>query len=171
MRSEIPGDVRDRAIFLLLTLLGMRIGEVAQLRLEDVRWKEAKVVLRKRKAGKDLALPLHPAIARALSEYIEKVQPHGTPFREVFLTKNPIHPYRREHNISETLATRLRKLGLRIYPHRLRHTLASRLINHGSPPEWIQQLLGHADFRSTQIYAKVDLAHLREVASNNLEAL
>jgi integrase/recombinase XerC len=63
------------------------------------------------------------------------------------------------------------KLGLRLHPHALRHTLASHLINNDCPPEWIQVLLGHANFASTQLYAKVDMAHLREVADNDARGL
>jgi site-specific recombinase XerD len=167
LQGDSPPAIRDRAVFLLLALYGLRIGEVARLQMDDVSWREQKLVVRHRKAGRDLILPLHPAIARALAEYVEKIRPRGTPYREIFLSKRPPHPYPRGSNLAMTLRERLLKLGLRVNPHAFRHTLASQLINNNCPPEWIQILLGHADFASTQTYAKIDLTHLREVAEND----
>lgn len=167
VRDDTPANLRDRAVLLLLTLYGLRIGEVARLGMDDVRWREQQIVIRPRKAGKDLVLPLHPAAARVLLDYVDRARPRGTPFREVFLTRRRPRPYPAGSNLGMTLRGRLDKLGLRFHPHALRHTLASQLINHDCPPEWIQILLGHARFESTRIYAKVDLAHLREVADQD----
>lgn len=164
VQGSRPSDIRDRAILLLLTLYGLRIGEIVRLSMEDVRWREQHLVIRRRKAGRDLVLPLHPAVARALWEYVDQARPRGTPYRQVFLSRRHPHPYPRGSNLAMTLKGRLRILGLHIRPHALRHSLASHLINNDCPPEWIQALLGHTRFSSTQIYAKVDLAHLREVA-------
>lgn len=167
VRGNSAEQIRDRAVLLLLTLYGIRIGEVVRLTMEDVRWREQQIILRRRKAGRDLVLPLHSAVAQALLEYIQQVRPPISPYREVFLSSRVLHPYRRGSDLGVTLRARVRKLGLEIHPHMLRHTLASQLINADCPPEWIQQLLGHARFDSTQIYAKVDMAHLREVADND----
>jgi site-specific recombinase XerD len=167
MKRNRPGDIRDRAIFLLLTFYGLRIGEVARLRLEDIRWPEEKLILRARKMGRDLVLPLHPGVARALSDYIQRVRPPFPEHREVFIKRQRHGPYRSGSELKSTIRFRLERLGLAIGPHALRHSLGSRLINNGCPPAWIQQLLGHASLESTRIYAKVDLAHLSEVADND----
>ncbi len=167
VRGDSPPAIRDRAVLLLITVYGLRIGEVARLQMDDVSWREQKLAIRRRKAGRDLVLPLLPAIGRALLEYVEKVRPRGTPYREIFLSRRTPHPYPRGSNLAMTLRERLIKLGLRINPHAFRHTLASQLVNNDCPPEWIQILLGHADFASTQLYTKVDLTHLREVAEND----
>lgn len=164
VRGNSHRDLRDRAVLLLLTLYGLRIGEIVRLKMEDVDWREERLMIRHRKAGRDLALPLHPAVARALFEYVENARPRGTPYREVFLTRKRPGPYPDGSSLGMTLRERFQRLSLDIHPHALRHTLASRLINNNCPPEWIQILLGHQDFASTQIYAKVDLAHLSEVA-------
>lgn len=167
VQGTSPYAIRDRAVLLLLTVYGLRVGEVVRLAMDDVRWREQQLIIRRRKAGRDLILPLQPPVAHALLEYVEQVRPRGTPYREVFLTKRVPRPFLRGSNLAMTLRERMHKLGLKINPHALRHTLASQLINNDCPPEWIQQLLGHAQFRSTQIYTKVDMAHLREVADND----
>jgi site-specific recombinase XerD len=168
VKADTTSNIRDRAVLLLLTLYGLRIGEIVRLRMEDVSWRDQKLTIRNRKAGRDLVLPLHPAVARALLEYVQRVRPHGTPYREVFLSRKPPHPYPRGSNLGMTLRWRIHKLGLDIHPHGFRHALASQLINNNCPPEWIQALLGHACFSSTQIYSKIDMAHLREVAENDV---
>ncbi len=167
VQGNSPAAIRDRAVLLLITLYGLRIGEVARLEIDDVSWREKKLVVRRRKAGRDLVLPLIPAISRGLAEYVEKVRPRGTPYRQIFLSRRTPHPYPRGSNLAMTLRGRLLKLGLRLHPHAFRHTLATQLFNNDCPPEWIQVLLGHANFASTQIYTKVDLTHLREVAEND----
>jgi len=169
--EDVKGDsltaIRDRAILLLITLYGLRIGEVARLEMDDVCWREKKLVVRRRKAGRDLVLPLLTPISRALAEYVEKVRPRGTPYREIFLSRRLPHPYPSGSSLATTLQQRFFKLDLQLHPHAFRHTLASQLFNNDCPPEWVMVLLGHADFASTQVYAKVDMTHLREVADND----
>ena len=171
VKGSSPADIRDRAVLLLLTLYGLRIGEIVRLTMDDVSWREQKFIVRRRKGGRDLVLPLHPGVARALWEYVDRVRPRGTPFREIFLTRQRPHPYPRGSNLGMTLRSRLHKLGCEFHPHAFRHALASQLINNDCPPEWIQQLLGHTQFASTQVYAKVDLAHLKEVAESDVVEL
>jgi len=171
VQGASPRDVAHRAVLLLLTLHGLRTGEVARLCLDDIHWRERTIVFRRRKCGRDLLLPLHPAVAGALARYIEEVRPRGTPFREVFLCRvPPPRPYPRGSNLAYSIADHLRAHGLPVRLHSLRHAFATRMLNHDCPPEWIQILLGHADFDSTRLYAKVDLAHLREVADDDMPA-
>ncbi len=159
-------DLRDRAVLLLLAVYGLRIGEVARLRLEDIEWQAQRLAIRGRKNRRDLILPLVPVVARALARYMKEARPQGTPHREVFLSRYLPHPYANGSRFGLALIWRLRRLGLRFSPHALRHTLARCLMENDCPPEWIQLLLGHVRFASTQIYAKVDRVHLREVADN-----
>jgi len=151
-------------VLLLLTLYGLRSGEIAALTLEDIDWKANKLAIRRRKAGPPFLLPLHPAVARALYEYVSQVRPRDVPYRELFITHVKPHPHPNGASVTETIRDRMMRLGLRIWPHALRHSLATHLINNDCPPEWIQVLLGHERFASTLVYAKADLAHLAEVA-------
>jgi len=162
-----PTDRKDRAVLLLLILYGLRISEVGKLTLDDIKWEEKQITVRKRKSRRDLHLPLHPAIARALYWYIHEARPRNSPHRQIFLTLNKwAKPYNYAHSVWTTILYRIQRLGLKMNPHAFRHTVASQLINNDCPPEWIQSLLGQRTYSSTRIYAKVDLAHLREVADN-----
>jgi site-specific recombinase XerD len=167
VQGDSHRDLRDHAILLLLAHYGLRIGEIARLRLEDVNWGARRLALRRRKGGRDLALPLLAPVEHALARYILEARPRGTRYREIFLSRYLPHPYPAGSNLGMTLGWRLRKLGVSWSPHALRHTLAGGLLSADCPPERIQILLGHARFDTTRIYAKVDLAHLREVADNN----
>ena len=168
VEGETPRRLLDRAVILLLLLYGLRIGELARLRLEDIQWRAQQLVFRERKAGRDLVLPLHPVAAGALAAYIERARPRETPYREVFLSQVEPHPYLRGSNLARGVTRQLRREGIRLRLHALRHTVATRLINHDCPPAWIQILLGHASFESTRRYAQVDLAHLREVTGSEV---
>ncbi|MBF8287083.1 MAG: putative integrase/recombinase [Candidatus Rokubacteria bacterium] len=168
VRGDSPRLLLNRAVILLLIFYGLRVGEVARLALEDVRWRAGELWIRRRKGGRDLVLPLHAAVAEALAAYIARARPRGTPHREVFLCRVGPHPYLRGSNIARGITRQLRRHGIRLRLHSLRHTLASRLINADCPPAWIQILLGHVHPDSTRAYAKVDLAHLAEVTQNEV---
>jgi integrase len=135
--------------------------------MEDVRWREGRIAVVQQKTRRPLSLPLHPAVGRALTEYVERTRPRGTAHREILLTRRRSMPYPNGSSLAHTIAKRIRRLGLRTHPHAFRHAFASRLLNNGCPPVWIQTLLGHQDPSSTEIYAKVDLAKLAEAANND----
>ncbi len=168
VRGDSPRLLLDRAVILLLVFYGLRVGEVARLALDDVHWRAGELWIRRRKGGRDLVLPLVPAVAEALAAYIARARPRGTPHREVFLCQVGPHPYLRGSNLARGVTRQLRRAGIRLRLHALRHTLATRLINSDCPPAWIQLLLGHAHPDSTRVYAQVDLAHLAEVAHNEV---
>jgi site-specific recombinase XerD len=163
-----PQDIRDRAVLMLLTLYGLRIGEVARLTFDDVQWRYRQLAIRCRKNGRDLMLPLHTAVAQALFRYVSEARPRDTLHREIFIRAGEPRPYVNGSQLGAALGWRARRLGLRFHPHGLRHLLARQLINNDCPPEWIQILLGHKRFSSTMLYSKVDLKHLREVAESDV---
>jgi len=136
VRGDSPRRLLDRAVILLLVFYGLRVGEVARLVLADVRWRAQELWIRRRKGGRDLVLPLHPAVAEALATYIARARPQGTPYREVFLCQVDPHPYLRGSNIARGITRQLRRDGIRLRLHALRHTPATRLVNADCPPAW-----------------------------------
>lgn len=162
VEGDDPLEIRDRAILVLLLSYGLRGGEVARLALDDVRWRAGVLVVRGRKNGRDLSLPLLPPVASALARYLRSVRPSDSAHRQVFLDRWGRRPFAR--SAGRVLYHRIARLGFAFPPHALRHTWASLLLNRGCPPARLSVLLGHADFDSTRIYAKVDLVGLREVA-------
>jgi len=169
--SDTPEDIRDRPVLLLHAVYGFRVSEVRQLRLEDIDWQNELIRLRRPKHGKTQEYPLTQEVGEALLSYLKNVRP-GSSHREVFLSlTQPFRPLSRTGLASAT-RRRQKRLGLRLRkfgPHGLRHAVATHLISDGFSLKEVGDHLGHASTESTQIYAKVDLPVLREVAALDLK--
>ena len=164
-----PGRKRDFAIVLMAAGLGVRASEIAALLLEDIDWKDAVVRFPPIKSKNFLYLPLSRPLLEALADYLETERPGGSPYRNVFLRlKAPLHPLT-PAGISGLIAKKMRLAGIQATGHQLRHAFASELLRSGASFPTLQELLGHADFTSTQVYTKIDLTQLREVANNDGE--
>ena len=165
--SSSPRGLRDRAIILCMARLGLRASEVTRLRLEDIDWREAVVRVRTRKTGHGALLPLPGVVGAALADYLQHGRP-DTRARQVFV----LHRLRAGAPISDSIVGRavdnaLRHAGIEA-PIRganlMRHSLATGLLGHGASLSEIADVLGHRSLVTTQIYASVDVAALREVA-------
>lgn len=158
-----PTGRRDRAVMLLVARLGLRSVEVVNLELGDIDWRAGEIVVRG-KARREDRMPLPFEVGEAITDYLMSGRPTSTS-RRVFLTaKAPIRPIppARVNDICRRACVRI-GIG-RVGAHRLRHTLASELLRHGSTIVEISQVLRHRDLATTAIYAKVDLDTLRQVA-------
>jgi integrase/recombinase XerD len=163
--SSSPRGLRDRAIILCVARLGLRANEVAQLRLEDIDWRNATVQVCTRKTGHGALLPLPRDVGRALADYLQHGRPN-TRARQVFV----LHRQRVGAPISDSIVGRavvhaLTNVGIKA-PIRganlLRHSLATDLLGHGASLKEIADLLGHRSLATTRIYASVDVVALRE---------
>jgi site-specific recombinase XerD len=160
-RSTLDG-VRDRAMLMLLARLGLRSIEIARLQLDDLDWRAGDLLVRG-KARRDDRLPIPADVGAALAEYLVLRGRHDS--RSVFLTlRAPIRPIRAEL-VGDVVQRHCRWAGVpHVGPHRLRHTLATRMLAQGAALADISQVLRHSDLATTAIYAKVDLGRLRQVA-------
>lgn len=164
-----PGRKRDFAIVLMAASLGVRASEIAALLLEDIDWKDAVVRFPPIKSKNFLYLPLSRPLLEALTDYLESERPADSPYRNVFLRlKAPLQPLT-PAGISGLIAKKMRLAGIQATGHQLRHAFANELLRSGASFSTLQELLGHADFTSTQVYTKIDLVQLREVADNDGE--
>jgi integrase/recombinase XerD len=166
-------DIRDRAILILLASYGFRSGEVSGLRLEDVNWEKEIVSIVRPKPRRTQQYPLVSEAGEALLRYLQQVRPRCAR-REIFLTLKA--PFRRlsPGALYHLVSTRLGALGIQVPrrgPHSLRHACAGHLVAEGFSLKEIGDHLGHSSAESTRIYAKVDLAGLREVANFDLGGL
>lgn len=155
--------VRDLAILLLLARLGLRSIEVARLQLGDVDWRAGEVLVRG-KGHREDRLPLPVEVGQALVAYLSSGRnPAGA--RELFLTlRAPRGPIRADL-VGDVVQRACIRVGRPVVgPHRLRHALAGELLRRGAGLVAISQVLRHQDLATTALYAKVDLAALREVA-------
>jgi site-specific recombinase XerD len=166
---QAPGGKRDFAIVLFAASLGVRASEIAALHLEDLDWKQSVVRFAQRKNRHLLHLPLSRPLVKALADYLKNERPRPCPYRHLFLgctaPRRPLTP----SSVAQLMARRMRRAGVRASGHQLRHAFASELLRLGTPFPTLQELLGHTHLSSTQVYTKIDLAQLREVADNDAE--
>ena len=167
--TKEPVDIRDRAILQLFAVYGLRSAEVANLRLEQIDWERDRISIRRTKQRRTEVYPLVPTVGNAVLTYLQTVRPRS-PQREVFLTvKAPIKPLS-TGALYHAVSKRMKKLGIRSVrrgPHALRHACATQLLADGFSLKEIGDHLGHASATATCVYAKVDIPHLREVATFN----
>ena len=165
--------IRNRAVMLLLSVYGLRAGEVVRLRLEDFDWQGERLKIRRPKQRKAQEFPLVRVVGDAVLRYLKHARPAAKQ-REVFVTCRP--PYRPLHSgtLWPVVARPLRALKVKLPhhgPHCLRHACATHLLNAGLSLKEIGDQLGHTHPDTTRIYAKTDLPHLREVARIDLRGL
>ncbi|MEO0414015.1 MAG: site-specific tyrosine recombinase/integron integrase [Verrucomicrobiota bacterium] len=158
-------DKRDRAIIELLYASGLRVGELVNATLENLFLEEGSIRVTG-KGNKTRIVPVGGAAREALDNYIQ------TERRSLVCPKtgSEIFLSVRGKKLTTTrvwqiVKERARAAGLdeNIYPHLLRHSFATHLLGNGADLRVIQELLGHADISTTQIYTHVDQKHLRNV--------
>lgn len=161
--SEHRLSLLDRAIFYLLWQGGMRVGEVEELRLEDLDWHGQRLSVRNGKGLKDRTVYLTANAMRTLQEYLAVRGDGGS--EHVFL-------YRNAALTRSFIGSRLKmigeKAGVKVYAHRLRHTCATQLLNAGCRITSIQVFLGHKKLNTTMIYAR---AYDQSVADDYFAAM
>lgn len=161
------GSCRDRVMVLLLARLGLRAGEVRQLRLQDIDWTEGVLHVREGKSRRERCLPLPADAGTVLVDYLRQERPASV-HREVFLSSvTPHPPLAASPAVSRIVQRVLRKAGVnapRLGAHHLRHTVATQMVRRGTPFKDIADVLGHKSLDTTAIYAKLDEPSLQQVA-------
>jgi integrase len=159
-------SARDRAIVLLLVGYGVRRGQVTELHLEDLDWRDRTIRFAPHKGGKEVRHTLTAAVAEALAGYLRYERPPSDS-RSVFLRRRAPHLPLNPGALTQMIHDRVERLGMGGMPrgpHSLRHAFATRLLRNGQPLKSIADLLGHRSLSATAIYAKVDHPRLFEVA-------
>ncbi len=158
-----PVGLRNFAMMMLVARLGLRSIEIARLELRDVDWRAGELVVRG-KARRHDRLPLPAEVGEALVAYLSSGR-NPADAGHLFLTcRAPRGPIRADL-VGDVVERACLRAGLpRVGPHRLRHALAGELLRQGSGLVAISQVLRHRDLATTALYAKVDLAALRQVA-------
>lgn len=169
-RRTVAGR-RDWAILLLLVTYGLRGREVAALTLDDIDWRRERLAVPERKAGHSTAFPLSTVVGDALLDYIQ----HGRPttddrhlFFRAVAPRTPIGPAA----VSSLARQYLLKAGVSVPrpgSHTLRHSAVQRLVDANVDLKTIGDFVGHRSARSTEVYAKVAVEALRQVAMGDGE--
>jgi site-specific recombinase XerD len=158
---------RNHAILLLLARLGLRAGEIVHLRLGDIDWADASI----RVCGKGhrpMRLPLSQEVGQALLAYLQHGRPRTSTDAFFVTSRAPFRALGGASTVSVLVVDEMRRAGVarpsRGAAHVLRHSVATNLLRQGVSLQDIQALLRHQSVKTTQIYAKVDVAALREIA-------
>jgi site-specific recombinase XerD len=165
-RTTLKG-LRDFAVLLLLARLGLRAFEVVNLELDDIRWREGKLIIR----GKGRvfeSLPLLSEVGEAIADYLRDGRPETTS-RRVFIRRHaPRTAFSGPSAVGAIVRLALSRSGMkppgRGAAHLFRHSLATQMIRSGASIAEIAQVLRHRAAGSTEIYAQVAFESLREVA-------
>jgi site-specific recombinase XerD len=165
-----PCGKRDYAIILLITRLGLRGIDVKRLRFGDLDWPGNRLSVVQAKTGHRVQLPLLKDVGWAVIDYIRSGRPHSD-CPQVFIRHTaPIGPFSDQDHLHQILVKHARAAHVplgeerRHGMHSLRHTLATRLMEDGTPVEQIADILGHQSVASTGVYLKSSLALLAKCA-------
>lgn len=159
-----PKGIRDKAMLELLYASGIRVSELIGLNLEDVNLSVGFLVCRS--ADKERVIPLYKVAVKSIQEYLQNVRPILTADNgenALFVNVNGSRMSRQ--GFWKIVKSYQSKAGIKkeITPHTLRHSFAAHLLENGADIRDIQEMLGHADISTTQIYTKVIRSHLKEI--------
>ncbi len=162
-----PVGKRDRAILLLLARLGLRAGDIVQMRLPDVDWNGAWLHV-SGKNRQQTRLPLTQEVGQAIARYVQSARPPAHTDALFLRSRAPFRALGSHCAVSMIVANAFRRTGIkrpgRGAAHLLRHSIASAMLRHGASLQEISVLLRHRSIETTQIYAKVDVTALRQIA-------
>jgi len=160
--SNEPLAIRDRAIMELLYSSGLRLSELLNLEVSDLDLKDGTVRVTG-KGRKTRVVPVGRHARNALQQWLGIRATFTTQASALFLSR------RGERLAPRTLQQRLQQWGnkrglpMRLHPHMLRHSCASHVLESSSDLRAVQELLGHADIATTQIYTHLDFQHLARI--------
>jgi integrase/recombinase XerD len=155
--------LRDHAMLELLYAGGLRVGEIVALRQEDLRLEQASVQVRG-KGDKERIVPIGAKAIAAIEQYVQRGRPellrslkgHGVQ-RALFLSV-------RGHALTtQSVWQMVRSVNRNASPHKLRHSCATHMVEHGADLRSVQTLLGHADIATTQVYTHLAIDRLKTV--------
>jgi integrase/recombinase XerD len=159
-----PRGVRDRAMLEVLYGSGLRVSELATLKLAEINLEDGFLVCRG-KGGKERIVPLGRSACAAIKRYLAEVRPRfdGGGREELFLSRRG-RPFTRQ-GVWKLLRQYAAAAGLaaKISPHVLRHSFATHLLERGADLRSVQLMLGHSQITTTQIYTHVSRERLRRV--------
>lgn len=162
-----PVGLRDRAVLEVLYGCGLRVSELTGLDVQDLDL-ESGFLRVMGKGGKERVVPIAGAAHRALAEYLR----HGRQYLRAKKSSTRQDPTAVFLNVRGGRLTRQavfgivrsygERVGLQLHPHTLRHSFATHMLQGGAELRSLQDMLGHADISTTQVYTHVDRAHVRE---------
>lgn len=155
---------RNFAMLLLMSRVGLRCGEVADMGLDDIDWRRGEITVVS-KGGRRDRLPLPVDVGEAIVDYLRHDRPPDALDRCVFIRRRAPRRGLASVGVTQVVAGVALQAGLGVvHAHRLRHSAATSMLTAGAPLTEIGQVLRHRRLLTTAIYAKVDVEGLRALA-------
>ena len=158
--------IRNRTILEIMYSCGLRVSETVNLKLDNLRFDEA-IIRVTGKGNKERIIPLGIPAQRIMLRYIEKIRPYllkDNPEESfVFLSKNGNKLTRKRIWGIVKEAGKIAGIKKNIHPHTIRHSFASHLLANGADLRIIQEMLGHSDISTTQIYTHIENSRLKSI--------
>jgi site-specific recombinase XerD len=144
-------NLKHKAIICLMYSTSIRISEVINLKIEDIDSSRMIIFIKDAKGGKDRQVPLDLGILNLLRQYYKEFRPKEYLFNGQFDVQYS------ERSISQFLKKYAEAAGIKkkIYPHLIRHTSATHLLEQGTDMSIIQKILGHSDIKTTHLYSQI----------------
>ncbi len=165
--GQSPKGIRDRAILELFYSTGVRLEEMAHLRVEDVDCIQGLVRVCQGKGARDRVVPLGRKASDAVAEHLQKVRSAwtkaGDDARAVWLSSTRPHGPLKSQAIEVMVKQYGRAAGVqkRVTPHLWRHSCATHLVADGANVAYVQRILGHSSLRTTQAYTRTSIAEIK----------
>lgn len=162
--GDTPKEIRDKAMLELLYATGIRVTELITLRISDVNMQLGVILCRDR--TKERIIPFGAAARNALARYLDGTRDAMLENKasDVLFANCSGQPMSRQ-GFWKLIKYYAKKAGIKadITPHTLRHSFAAHLVENGADLRSVQEMLGHSDISTTQIYANMNHSHIREV--------
>lgn len=143
-------DLRERAIVETLYATGVRVSELLQIKLEDVKWETRQIWIRKGKGNKERFVLFTHDCAERLKVYL-----NSRKVSSIFLFCNQRGGSLSRDYVEKRFQQYSQTLKFKVTPHTMRHTFAAHLTEKNMPPSYLQDLLGHVNLNSTRIYSRL----------------
>ncbi len=154
--------LRDHAMLELLYASGLRVGEIVALRQEDLRLETASVLVRG-KGDKERIVPIGRSAVEALEAYLQRGRVLLERRESSRIERALFLSVRGRPLTTQAVWVMVRSLNSHASPHKLRHSMATHMVEHGADLRTVQTLLGHADIATTQIYTHLAIDRLKTV--------
>jgi integrase/recombinase XerD len=166
--SQIPIQMRDKAMLELLYATGIRVSELVNLQMHEIGLTQG-VIRVIGKGGKERLVPMGEEALECIEHYLKFARPEllKKPISSVFPSNRGQTMTRQTfwHRIKQY--ARIAGINIKLSPHTLRHAFATHLLNHGADLRVVQMLLGHSDLSTTQIYTHVATQRLQSLVKNH----
>ena len=151
-------DVREKALIDFFFSTGLRVSEVADVRLPDIDWKNRSVRVRHGKGNKERIVYFNAEAEVSVRAYLDTRSDSAD---GLFVSTKAPHQVIKKRALENIIAKVSKRTGIHVFPHRLRHTFATSGLRSGMPLDMLQQLLGHVKPETTLIYAKQDQLNIQ----------